>query len=112
MDRQPHHDRWPTAPVDDDDRLDDGDSPSGAPPVTVRIGSRLGVSLPAALGAAVLVTAMAFGANALRIAAEPITTGHEGLEPGTYWFRVQAIRVTELGKFITAQTDVAQVVVP
>lgn len=34
------------------------------------------------------------------------------LAPGTYWFRVQAIRTTELGKFIVAQTDVAEVIIP
>ena len=28
--------------------------------------------------------------------------------PGTYWFRLQAIRVTSLGKFLVAETDVTQ----
>jgi hypothetical protein len=42
-----------------------------------RIGTRLGVSLPAALGAAVLVTAIALGAGALR----PVLTDDTGREP-------------------------------
>jgi hypothetical protein len=35
-----------------------------------------------------------------------------GVPAGTYWFRVQAIRATELGKFVVAQTNVRKVVVP
>lgn len=67
MDRPPHtdHDR-PTPP-----------EPSGPPVTTTRIGTRLGVSLPAALGAAVLVTAIALGAGALR----PVLTDDTGREP-------------------------------
>ena len=34
------------------------------------------------------------------------------LAPGTYWFRLQAIRATSLGKFVVAQTNVAQYTVP
>jgi hypothetical protein len=30
------------------------------------------------------------------------------IEPGTYWFRLQAIRATSLGKFIVAETGVTQ----
>lgn len=36
----------------------------------------------------------------------------DGFGSGAYWFRVQAIRVTELGKFVVAQTSVAKVLVP
>jgi hypothetical protein len=32
--------------------------------------------------------------------------------PGTYWFRVQAVVSTEIGKFVVAQTDSVQYVVP
>jgi len=31
---------------------------------------------------------------------------------GTYAFRVQAIRITELGKFLVAQTDVVEYTIP
>jgi hypothetical protein len=31
---------------------------------------------------------------------------------GTYWFRVQAIASTEIGKFVVAQTDPIQYAVP
>jgi hypothetical protein len=34
------------------------------------------------------------------------------IAPGTYWFRLQVIRVTDFGKFVVAETDVAQYVVP
>jgi hypothetical protein len=30
------------------------------------------------------------------------------IAPGTYWFRLQAIRATSLGKFVVAETDVQQ----
>jgi hypothetical protein len=40
------------------------------------------------------------------------TTLIPGITPGTYWFRLQAIRVTDFGKFVVAQTDVVQYVVP
>ena len=33
------------------------------------------------------------------------------LDPGTYWLRIQALRVTALGKFVTAQSDVRHCVV-
>jgi hypothetical protein len=36
----------------------------------------------------------------------------EGLRPGTYWFRLQAIRATSLGKFVVAQTGVVRYKVP
>ena len=36
----------------------------------------------------------------------------EALDPGTYWFRLEAIRQTSLGKFIVAQTDAVQYSVP
>jgi len=36
----------------------------------------------------------------------------DGLEPGVYWFRLQAIRATSLGKFVVAQTSVVQHTVP
>lgn len=67
MDRLPHTDR---------DRATSPE-PSGPPVTTARIGTRLGISLPAAVGAAVLVTAIAFGAGALR----PATTDDTGREP-------------------------------
>ena len=35
-----------------------------------------------------------------------------GLEPRTYWFRLQAIRATAFGKFIVAETDVTQFMIP
>jgi hypothetical protein len=31
---------------------------------------------------------------------------------GTYWFRLQAIRVTDFGKFVVAQTDAVQYTIP
>lgn len=34
------------------------------------------------------------------------------ITPGTYWFRLQVIRATSLGKFVVAQTDVVQYTVP
>jgi hypothetical protein len=34
------------------------------------------------------------------------------IAPGTYWFRLQTIRVTDFGKFVVAETDVAQYTVP
>jgi hypothetical protein len=36
----------------------------------------------------------------------------EGLEPGTYWFRLQAIRATEGGKVVVAQTQPMAYTVP
>jgi len=36
----------------------------------------------------------------------------EGLPAGTYWFRLQAIRATELGKFVVAETAVVQATIP
>jgi hypothetical protein len=36
----------------------------------------------------------------------------EGLDPGTYWFRLQAIRATDLGKFVVAETDPVAYAVP
>ncbi len=36
----------------------------------------------------------------------------EGLEPGTYWFRLQAIRATEGGKVVVAQTQPMAYAVP
>ena len=36
----------------------------------------------------------------------------EGLEPGTYWFRLQAIRATEGGKVVVAQTQPKAYTVP
>jgi outer membrane biosynthesis protein TonB len=36
----------------------------------------------------------------------------DALDPGTYWFRLQAIRATSLGKFVVAQTTVVQYTVP
>ena len=36
----------------------------------------------------------------------------EGLEPGTQWFRIQAIRVTDLGKFVVAQSEAVSYTVP
>lgn len=80
MDRQPVDDRWPG------DQAGTGDTETFAPPqaattdqlpATVRVGGRIGVSLPTALGAAVLVTAIAFGANGLRFANDPSTAGRE-----------------------------------
>jgi len=42
-----------------------------------------------------------------------VTTVTDGLASGTtYFFRLQAIRVTSLGKFVVAQTDVVQAQVP
>jgi ferric-dicitrate binding protein FerR (iron transport regulator) len=40
-------------------------------------------------------------------------SGLDGLtiDPGTYWFRIQALRVTSLGQFVTAQSDVRHCVV-
>jgi hypothetical protein len=40
------------------------------------------------------------------------STSVDGLEPGVYWFRLQAIRATSLGKFVVAQTSVVQHTVP
>jgi len=40
------------------------------------------------------------------------TTLVGGITPGSYWFRLQAIRVTDFGKFVVAQSDVVQYVVP
>jgi hypothetical protein len=34
------------------------------------------------------------------------------IPPGTYWFRLQAVRATSLGKFIVAETDVTQFTIP
>ncbi len=34
------------------------------------------------------------------------------LAPGTYWFRMQAIRATSLGKFVVGQTDTVAYTVP
>ena len=34
------------------------------------------------------------------------------VEPGDYWFRLQAIRVTDLGKFVVAQTEPVLYTVP
>lgn len=67
MDRLPHTDHERATPPE----------PSGPPVATTRIGTRLGLSLPAALGAAVLVTAIALGAGALR----PTLTDDTGHEP-------------------------------
>jgi hypothetical protein len=36
----------------------------------------------------------------------------EGLVPGTYWFRLQVIRTTSLGKFVVAQSSVVKYKVP
>jgi hypothetical protein len=36
------------------------------------------------------------------------STTVDGMAPGTYWFRLQAIRATGLGKFVVAQTSVVQ----
>ena len=36
----------------------------------------------------------------------------DAVAPGTYYFRVQAIRVTSLGKFIVAQTDAVEQTIP
>ena len=36
----------------------------------------------------------------------------EGLPPGTYWFRLQAIRATELGKAVVAETQPVSYTVP
>jgi hypothetical protein len=36
----------------------------------------------------------------------------EGLPSGTYWFRLQAIRATDLGRFVVAQTAVVQATIP
>lgn len=40
------------------------------------------------------------------------TASVDGLAPGTYWFRLQAIRVTSLGNFVVAQTSVVRYTVP
>jgi hypothetical protein len=36
----------------------------------------------------------------------------DGLAPGTYWFRLQAIRATSLGNFVVAQSSVVRYTVP
>lgn len=36
----------------------------------------------------------------------------EGFSPGTYWFRLEAIRATSLGAFVVAQTSVVRYRVP
>jgi hypothetical protein len=45
------------------------------------------------------------GSQAAGVVVQPV-------EPGTYWFRLQAIRVTDLGKFVVAETEPATYTVP
>jgi hypothetical protein len=53
------------------------------------------------------------GSAYLAAIAEPGAATWSGdLAAGTYWFRVQAVRTTSLGKFIVAQTAVVQFAVP
>jgi hypothetical protein len=45
-------------------------------------------------------------------AASTFTATIAEIPSGTYWFRLQAVRATSLGKFIVAETDVTQFTIP
>jgi hypothetical protein len=51
--------------------------------------------------------------GAIAVAGEATSSvSTDGIPAGTYAFRLQAIRMTDLGKFVVAQTDVVEYTIP